>query len=317
MARAGGLVAVGHQLEAAMGGLDVAFDDTAYERFVRAAVMDQVGDRADLEAVLRGEHDEVRQPRHRAVVIEDLADHRSRREARERCEVAARLGMPCAHQHAAGLGGDREDMAGLDDVGGLRVFCDRDLHRARAVVRRDAGSHALGGLDRRGEVGAHRGAVVAHHGLDAELPATLAGQREADEAACMAHHEVDGLRRHVLRGDDDVALVLAVLLVDKHDHAAGFHLGDDLGDWTDGCGFTPHGDPAGRAPDYTFATKQNGAPGRPVRTAVTGYQSAFGSAAAGAATGAAGARISPAASACARPPSFSLIRADLPERWRR
>ena len=36
----------------------------------------------------------------------------------------------------------------------------------------------------------------------------------------MREHEVDDLRRHLLRRDDEVALVLAVLVVDDDDHPA-------------------------------------------------------------------------------------------------
>ena len=40
------------------------------------------------------------------------------------------------------------------------------------------------------------------------------------EAAAVAGHEVDDLGRDLLGGDGEVALVLAVLVVDDHDHAA-------------------------------------------------------------------------------------------------
>ena len=53
----------------------------------------------------------------------------------------------------------------------------------------------------------------------------LARQRQADQAAAEARHEVDGLGRDMVGGDDQVALVLAVLVVDEDDHAAA---ADDL-----------------------------------------------------------------------------------------
>ena len=66
--------------------------------------------------------EQVRQARHRAVVAHDLAQHRRGRQAREAREVAARLGVPGAHQHAAGLRDEREHVARLDDVGRLRIL---------------------------------------------------------------------------------------------------------------------------------------------------------------------------------------------------
>ncbi len=44
----------------------------------------------------------------------------------------------------------------------------------------------------------------------------------------MADHERDGLRGGPLRGHDQIAFVLAVLIVDDDDHAPGLQLGDDL-----------------------------------------------------------------------------------------
>ena len=54
----------------------------------------------------------------------------------------------------------------------------------------------------------------------------LLGQREADEPAPVRRHEVDGVGRHELGGHRQVALVLAVLVVDEDDHLAGAHVGD-------------------------------------------------------------------------------------------
>ena len=62
----------------------------------------------------------------------------------------------------------------------------------------------------------------------AELLDALAGQRQADQAAAVARHEVDRLRRRHLRRDDQVALVLAILVVDQDDHAAVADVLDDL-----------------------------------------------------------------------------------------
>jgi hypothetical protein len=149
MRAAGGRIAVSDHAEPAVHGFDRAIGEAPHDRFVRAAVMDQVGDRADLQVVLRGELEQVGQPRHRAVVLHDLAQHCRRREAREPREIAAGLGMPGAHQHAARLGDQRKHMAGLHDVGGFAPLAAATLDRQRTVVRGDAGRNALGGLDRR------------------------------------------------------------------------------------------------------------------------------------------------------------------------
>ena len=95
---------------------------------------------------------EVVAPRHRAVVVQDLDDHGRGLEAREPREVAAGFGVARAREHAAGLRHQREDVAGLAQVVGTRVGRDGREHGARAIVRRDAGRDAFGGLDRDREV---------------------------------------------------------------------------------------------------------------------------------------------------------------------
>ena len=49
-------------------------------------------------------------------------------------------------------------------------------------------------------------------------------------------HEVDRLGRDVVGGEDEIALVLAIFLVDEDHHAAGGQLGDELGNGGDGHG---------------------------------------------------------------------------------
>ena len=51
-----------------------------------------------------------------------------------------------------------------------------------------------------------------------ELLAALAGQAEADQPARVGRHEVDGLRRRELRRADEIALVLALGIVDDDHH---------------------------------------------------------------------------------------------------
>ena len=44
-----------------------------------AAVLDEIGDRADLQLVLYGKFDQIGQSRHFPIVFQDLANHRGRR----------------------------------------------------------------------------------------------------------------------------------------------------------------------------------------------------------------------------------------------
>src|SRR3954454_2717394 len=97
-----------------------------------------------------------------------------------------------------------------------------------AVVGGDAGADALGGLDRDGERGLQRRLVLRRHQLQTELLATLAGQRQADQAPGFLGHEVDRLRRGELSRHHQVALVLAVRAVADDDHMTAANLLDRL-----------------------------------------------------------------------------------------
>ena len=151
-------------------------------------------------------------------------------ETGEAREVAAGFGVSGARQHAAGLRHQRKDVARLAQVLGARVRRDGRADRVRAVVRRDAGRDAFRRLDRHREIRALVEIGLAHHQRQAQLAAALARQRQADQAAAVARHEVDVLGAHLGGGHDQVAFVLAILVVHDDDHAALPDVGEDLVD---------------------------------------------------------------------------------------
>ena len=108
--------AIAHRFELAERGRQSRRDDPLDQLVVPAAVRDQVGDRHHPQPMLRAVALEVGYPRHRAVVVHDLADHGRWVEPREPREVDARLGLPRALEHAAGARLQREHMARLHDL---------------------------------------------------------------------------------------------------------------------------------------------------------------------------------------------------------
>ena len=98
--------------------------------------------------------------------------------------------------------------------------------RARSAAL-NAGGDAVARLDRDGEGGFHAGAVDARHRLQPERVDALLGEREADQPAAVAGHEVDRVGGRHLRGDDEVALILAVVVVDEDEHPPVARLVDD------------------------------------------------------------------------------------------
>ena len=86
---------------APLPAVERAVGDPLDQMVLLQAVGDEVADRADLEAVSAGEVHQIVEPRHRAVLAHDLADHAGGVEAGEPGDVDRRLGMAGADQHAA------------------------------------------------------------------------------------------------------------------------------------------------------------------------------------------------------------------------
>src|SRR6185369_223113 len=154
------------------------------------------------------------------VLAHDLADDPGGIEAREAGEVDGGLGLAGALEHAPASRAEREDVPGLDEVGGPFARIDGDLNGARAVRRRDPRRDPFTRLDGDRERGAERRLVVVGHLAERELLAALLGQAQADEPPAVRGHEVDRVWSRELRGDREVALVLAVRRVDDHDELA-------------------------------------------------------------------------------------------------
>ena len=119
---------------------------------------------------------------------------------------------------------------------GRRV--DQRVHGRAAVGGGDAGRRAVLGVDRDRERGALALGVLRarHHQRQLQLVEPLALHRQADHAARVADHERHLLGRHLLGRDDEVALVLAVLVVDDDDELAARDRVDGSFDRVEGHG---------------------------------------------------------------------------------
>ncbi len=230
-------VGVSVQGEFAMHRLDRLRQGALDQRLVAAAVVNQIGDGADLDVVRAGEFDQIGQTRHRAVVLEHFANHRCRLKPGQLGEIATGFGMSGAHQHATFACDDREGVSRHHEIGRLGVARHRRLHGACAILRRDARRHAFSGFDRGRECGAVRARIVVCHLHQTELAGACFGDRQADETACVRHHEIDRLRRHVVGGQDDIAFVFAIFIVNQNDHAPGADFNDDFLDRRNGRRF--------------------------------------------------------------------------------
>ncbi len=97
----------------------------------------------------------------------------------------------------------------------------------------DAGGRAVAVVDGDEEGGALALGVLLDHRVEVELAGPLGGERGADDARGVPEEERDRLGRGELGRHDEVALVLAVLVVDDDDDLAPPDGGDrffDLGE---------------------------------------------------------------------------------------
>ena len=108
-------------------------------------------------------------------------------------------------------------MAGLHEVCRCRFRISNRLNRRRAIVRADARGHALRRIHRDREIGPMHFAILRDHLLKPELFRALRRDRHADQTAPVHGHEVDRLRRSLLRRHDEIAFILSIGIV-GHDH---------------------------------------------------------------------------------------------------
>ena len=207
--------------EVAVTGRDARLGHPAHQLLGVPSVADEVGDGDELEAVLLGELLEARHARHAAVVVHDFGEHAGGVHAREASEVDRGLGVAGALEHSSIPIPQREDVTGASEVFGPGGGIEQCVHGRAAVGGRDAGGRALPGVDRHRERGALALGVVGDHEREAQLVEARPLDRHADHAARVADHERHLLGRHGFGGHDQVALVLAVGVVDDdHDLTA-------------------------------------------------------------------------------------------------
>src|SRR5690606_29614179 len=119
-----------------------------------------------------------------------------------------------------------EDVAGPDQVVGLRRRVGQRPDRVGPVGGGDPGGDAVPRVHADRVRGAHALGVLRRHEGDLQAVEVGAVHRDADDAAGVTDREGQQLRGRLRGGEDDVALVLAVLVVDDHDGASRRDVGE-------------------------------------------------------------------------------------------
>jgi hypothetical protein len=98
----------------------------------------------------------------------------------------------------------------------------------RAVCSRNTGGDAVARLDRDSEGGFVPSRIAARHQRQTKLLDPFLAEREADQAASVLGHKIDRVGSRHLRRDDEIALILAILVIDQDEHPAVARLVDQL-----------------------------------------------------------------------------------------
>ncbi len=97
---------------------------------------------------------------------------------------------------------------------------DRHFDGVGAIVRGDSRGHAFASVDRFAKGGPVLRRVLAGHGTDAEVFEPFFGHGQADQAASVLGHEVDGFGSDFFGGECEIAFIFAVFVVNHDDHPA-------------------------------------------------------------------------------------------------
>ena len=208
---------IGFDAEMAVLAREVHIRDLADKGFRSLPVSDQRLHGDDLQLVRLGEFQKLRRPHHVTVVGHDLAAKSRRIKPRQLRKIDGRLRVPGSPKHAARHRPEREHMTGAAETRRLRRWIDQKPHRlaplesGNARVRR----HRVHGNGKRRLMIVR---IVRDHRRDVEGVEPVTLHRRADQPLRIGCHEVDRLRRDLVRRDNQVALVFPVLVVDDHQH---------------------------------------------------------------------------------------------------
>src|SRR5260370_11871291 len=212
-----------------------------HRAFVLHGVANEVRDGEHFQIVFAAEFDELRHAGHGAVFVHDFADDTRGGEASDAREVDGGFGLASADENATLARTQRKNVAGAREVLRLRFWIDGRENGDGAIGSTDSRADAHASVHRFGESSAVNRSVDGRHEREVKFVAALFGERQADQAATVLGHKVDGVGGDFFGGHGEVAFVFAVLVVDEDDHAALADLFDGFFDGSEHFRFVSHG----------------------------------------------------------------------------
>ena len=194
------------------------------------AIANQIRDGRKFQIVRAAEFDQLRHARHRAVFVHDFANHARMIAPGKPRQIHASFRLPSAHQHAAIPRPQSVNVPRPRQILRPRIRIRSRQNSGRPIRRANPRRRPALGVDGLAEWGAEGGRVAGRNLPQVEGVAALLGEREADEAAAVLGHEVDGFGSDAVGGHRQVAFVFAVFVVDEDDHASLAHFFDGFFD---------------------------------------------------------------------------------------
>jgi hypothetical protein len=187
----------------------------------------ELGDGDEGKAVFLGETLELGPPSTRAILAENLTNHSGWYEAGKASEINGRLGVPHTLKHASLARTKWGHVARTAQIGRNSLGIDRDTNGFGAILS----AHPRRNTKALVRIDTDRECSTIFVGIDLALLSELEvvgafpRKRETNPAARLADHEVDHLGRDKLRRADEIAFVLAILIVGDDDQLAGLDVG--------------------------------------------------------------------------------------------
>ena len=136
--------------------------------------------------------------------------------------------MSGATEHAFVLSIERIDVPRASEVFGASIRVGKRTNGSSTVVSRYAGRTTLEFVDGNGKRRAEHRRIVDNLHVELQLAATLQGYRRTKHATRMLEHKVYLLRCYFFGGDNKVAFVFAVFVVDHNNKFSFTEIGNSL-----------------------------------------------------------------------------------------
>src|SRR5450756_80642 len=201
--------------------------DAVHEALGLEAMRDELRDGDECQAVLLREALELGPASARAVLAQNLANHSGWCEAGKAGEIDGRLSVAHALEYSSLARAQRRDVSRTAQIArnGVGIDSDPDGFGAILCAHSRGDTKALVRIDADGESRAVLVGIDFALLSELELVGTFPRKRETNPPARLTDHEVDHFRPDQLRRADEIAFVLAILIVGDDDQLASLDVG--------------------------------------------------------------------------------------------